>query len=90
MMLKIGMEVPQYYTVFNYGTPRPQKDLNPQYRTIVAGPGMNSAPKFVLPGNSKEKVGKEPPSDSLIIDNLGTSLTTTVDKSRGNISGSIV
>ena len=27
IMLKIGMEVAQYYTVFEYGTPRPHKYL---------------------------------------------------------------
>ena len=44
MMLKIVKEVAQYYTVFEHGLPRPQKDLNCQDRTIVAGPGMNPAP----------------------------------------------
>ena len=63
MMLKTGMEVAQDYTAFNYGPPRPQKYLNPQDRKIVAGPGMNLAQKFVLPGHSKEKVGKETPRD---------------------------
>ena len=61
MMLKTGMEVDQYYTVFNYRPPIPQKDLNYQDRTIVAHPGMNLAPNFFLLGHSKEKVGKEPP-----------------------------
>ena len=46
--------------------------------------------KFVHPGNSKEKVGKEIPQYSLLIDNLETSLSTTVDKSCGNIGGAIV
>ena len=31
MMLKTGMEVDQYYIVFNYSPPRPQKDLKYQY-----------------------------------------------------------
>ena len=35
MMLKIGMEVAQDCTVFNYGPQRPQKYLNSKYRTIV-------------------------------------------------------
>ena len=58
MMLKTGMELAQDYTIFNYVLPIPQKDLKSQDRTIVAGPGMNPAPKFVLPGHNKEKVGK--------------------------------
>ena len=43
MMMKTGMEVAQDYTVFDYGPPRPQKDINPQDRTIVAVPGVNLA-----------------------------------------------
>ena len=70
MMLKTFMEVAQYYTVLNYGTPTPQKDLNPQDRTIVARPGMKPAPKFVLLGHSKYKVWNETPPDVLIMDNL--------------------
>ena len=31
MIIKTGMEVSQDCTVFNYGPPRPQKDLKPQY-----------------------------------------------------------
>ena len=61
MMLKPGMEVAQYDTIFNYGPQRPQKDLKYQDRIILAGPGVNPAPNFFLPGHSKEKVGKETP-----------------------------
>ena len=62
MMIKIGMEVAQDYNFFNYVPPIPQKDLNLQDRTIVARPGMKPSPKYFLPGHSKEKVGKDPPS----------------------------
>ena len=61
IMMKTGMEVAQYYTVFNYGPPIPKQDLNIQDITLVAGPGMNPAQKFVLPEHNKEKFGKEPP-----------------------------
>ena len=61
MMLKTVMEVAQDYYVFDYVPPRPQKDLNPQYRTIAEVQGKKPAPKFVLPGHNEEKVGKEPP-----------------------------
>ena len=57
MILKKGMEVAQDHNVFNHVTPIPHKEVNPQYRTIVSGPGVKSAPKIVLPGNSKDKVG---------------------------------
>ena len=43
MMLKTGMEVAQYCTIFNYGTPRRQKDLNSQDKKIVTGPVMKYA-----------------------------------------------
>ena len=56
IMLKTGMQVSQHYTVFNYRPSSPQKYLKSQYRTIVAGSGMKPAPKFVLPGHSKEKL----------------------------------
>ena len=90
MMLKTGMEVVQYYTVFNYGPPRPQKDLNPQYRTIISEPGMKPAIKLFLPWHSKEKVGKETPPYALIMDNLETSLAPPVDKACGKTSVAIV
>ena len=61
MMMKIGMEVAQDYTVFNYGPSIPQKYLNLQDRSIVARPGMKPSPKYFLPGNRKKKVGKDPP-----------------------------
>ena len=44
-------------------------------------------PKCVLPGNSKEKVGKEIPPDALLVDNLETSLETKMDKACGNTGG---
>ena len=40
MMLKTGLEVAQYYTVFNYGPTSPHKYLNSQDITIVSGTGM--------------------------------------------------
>ena len=61
MMMKKGIEADQDDTVLNYRTPIPQRQLKYQVRTIVAQPGMKPAPKCVLPGNSKEKTGKEPP-----------------------------
>ena len=70
MILKTGIELAQEYTFFNYGPPRPHKDINYQDITIVAWPGFNLAPIFFLPGNSKEKVGKETPPDALIVNNL--------------------
>ena len=51
---------------------------------------MKTAPKFVPTGHRKEKVGKETPLDALIMNNLKTSLATTVNKARGNTSGAIV
>ena len=61
MMLKIGMEVAQYYNVFDYGPPRPQKDLNLQDRTIVAVPGTKPAPICFYRGTSKRKLGRKTP-----------------------------
>ena len=57
---------------------------------IVAVTGVNLAPKCVLPGNSKEKVGKEMPSDVLVMNNLETSSENTGDKAHRNANGSIV
>ena len=56
----------------------------------MSGPGVKPVPIFFLPGNSKEKFGKETPLDALIVDNLETLLVTTADKTHGNASGSIV
>ena len=54
MIMKIGMGVAQYYTFFNYGPPIPQKDLNPQDRKIVAGPGMKPATTFFPRSQKRE------------------------------------
>ena len=51
---------------------------------------MKLEPKYFIPGNSREKVGKETPPDTFIMDNLETLLATTVEKARGNSSGDIV
>ena len=51
---------------------------------------MKPAPKLVPPGNSREKVVKETPQDSLMKYNLKTSLATCVDKACGNTIGAIV
>ena len=47
------------------------------------------ASKFVLPGINKAKFGREIPPDALLVDNLETSLATTVDTSNGNIGRAI-
>ena len=59
MMLKIGTEVAQGYTVVNYGPTIPQKYLKYQDRTIVAWPGMKLAPIFFYQGTSKIKLGRK-------------------------------
>ena len=51
---------------------------------------MKLVQNIVLAEHSKEKTGKEPPPDALIMDKLKISLATTVYKARGKISGSIV
>ena len=50
---------------------------------------MKPAPKFVIPGNSKDKFGKETLQDYLFMDNLEVLLATTLDKVFGNASGTI-
>ena len=61
MMLKTRMGVAQYYTVFNYGPPRPQKELKYQHRTILAGPGVNQVPDCFSQGISKKFLGSPSP-----------------------------
>ena len=56
----------------------------------MAGPGLDPETTFVPPGNNEGGVGKETPRDVLIMNNLETSLATTVDKASGNVNGSIV
>ena len=40
MIIKTGMVVIQYCTVFNYGTPIPQKGVNPKDKNIVSDTGF--------------------------------------------------
>ena len=46
MMLKTGIKMANYYTVFNYGPLIPQKNIKSQDITIVAGKGNNLAPNL--------------------------------------------
>ena len=89
-MPKIGIKMAQDYTVLNLGPPIPKNNINPQYITIVAGTGNNLATIFFLPGNRNDRFGKEPPPDVLLMDNLETSLSTTVYKDCGNTGGAII
>ena len=61
MMLKIGTEVGQHYTVLNYGPPNPLKDLNSQGRTTVDQAGMKPEPIFFSKDTAKRKLGMNPP-----------------------------
>ena len=61
LMLKTGMEVSQYYTIFNYVPPSPHKDLKYQGRTIVARAVIKTAPKTFNQGTAKRKLQRNPP-----------------------------
>ena len=84
MILKTGIKVAQYYTVLKYGPLRPQNNVKSQDRTIVSDTGVDLETTTFLPGNSKEKVGKEIPPYVLLMDYSEISLATTVYKARGN------
>ena len=90
MMLKIGMKIAQYYSVFNYRPPISHNNVKSQDRSIVAVTGVDLETELFLPDKIKEKVGNEIPPYSLLMDNLETSLVTTVDKFSDNTFGSIV
>ena len=59
MMLKTEMEVSQDYTFFNYAPSIPHNNVNPQYRTIVTGTGVNLAPIFFSHGAVRRKLGRK-------------------------------
>ena len=82
MMMKTGMEVYQDYTVFNYGLPRPQKDLKSQDITMISRPWNQLAQQFFSQVTVKRVLRRKPPPYALIIDNLEKSLVTTVYKAR--------
>ena len=90
MMTKTGIQVTHYCTVFKYIPPIPYNNANSQDGMIVSGTGVDLAPKFVLSGNSKDKVEKLIPPDELLMDNLETSLAAMVDKSHVNTCEAIV
>ena len=60
-MIQIGTEVEEYGTIFNYGTPIPQKKFNSRHRKAVVGKGVNLEPILVLPGINKERFRQENP-----------------------------
>ena len=75
---------------FKLRTPKTIKRLNvTRYNNSISARDEADT-IFFLPGHSKDKFGKEPPQDALIMYNLETLLETTVDKARGNSSGAIV
>ena len=80
----------QDYTIFNYVPPIPNKKVKYQDKTIVTRTGVISAPNFIIPGNSKNKVGKEIPPYQFLMDNLETSFPATVDKSCRKTCGDIL
>ena len=51
----------EYYTVFNYGIPIPQKVVKSKDITKVVGPVVNLSPKIVIPGKIKINMGKKTP-----------------------------
>ena len=61
MKMKIGMQVAQGYTIFNYRPQRLHKDLRYQDRKMVTGIGVKLAPFFFSQGISKRKLGNNPP-----------------------------
>ena len=69
MILMIGMKVAQYYNVFNYVPSIPYNNVKYQDRTIVAGIRLIWH-QFFLPGNIKDKFGKDIPPDALLMDYL--------------------
>ena len=75
---------------FQLWTPNPTEILKvPRHKNSVRDRD-EAAPKLVFSGHSNEKTEKETSPDALIMDNLLTSLATTVDKSHVNTIGSIV
>ena len=68
VMVKKEMEVEEYCTIFNYGTPGPQKYINPKYREIVAGKGVKTSPTLVILRQIRVQVGQENPPDVLIME----------------------
>ena len=82
MTLKTGMEVAQYYIFLKiYKVPRHNNS---------GGARGYSGTNFFLPGDSKEKFGREPPPDAFIMNSLEILLTTKANKACWNASGSIV
>ena len=56
----------------------------------MAGTGVNLVPNFLSHGTVKKNLGRTPPPDALVMDNLETFLATTVDKASGNATGSML
>ena len=57
--LKTGMEAAQYCTIFTYGPPISQIEVNSKDITIVSGPGFKPETAFVPTGNNKVKFLQE-------------------------------
>ena len=59
-------------TVFNYGHQIPHEGMSSKYIATVEGPGVHTAPTFVLRGKLSRKVEQELPPNELIMYNLET------------------
>ena len=78
-----------HYTVLKYGPPISQKDLNYQGLKNWSNQGWKFQ-QFFLPGQSRGIIGKENPQGAFIMDNLETSLATTVYKASDNARGALL
>ena len=84
IMMKIGKEVAQSYTVSRYGNPIPQKEKN-------SGRARDEAyTKMVSTRLQQRESWEGNPPEVMIMDNLETLLATTVDKDHINTSGAVV
>ena len=73
-MLKTGMDVAEYFNVFNYGPPRQQKFMKCKDKETMAGTGVNPKSTLVLSGKLGGELDKNTPvpQDVLIMENLDT------------------
>ena len=90
MMTKTGMKVAQDYIYLQLQTLKTTGNIKSQDIMIVAGTVVDYAPTCVILVISKQKVWREIYPDVLYMDNLETSLTTTVDNDCENTGRVIV
>ena len=81
IIIKIGMEMSEYYTYFNYIPTIPHTCVKLKDKSVAVGPRVNPEPTFMLQWGIRGEVELNKNTYAFIMDNLEISFNTPVYRS---------